>query len=111
MEATVFLNFSYAKRAIQPELEEINRKKWDEELFDECLQKAEGNKLKAKAMYQHRCSKEQSASSDELDQARKMAHASPTTHSISSGNHWGTSFGIRVSRIPFGLVVSSTIEI
>jgi len=50
---------------------EINRKKWDKELFDECLQKAEGNKLKAKAMYQHRCSKEQSASSDELDQREK----------------------------------------
>ena len=47
-----------------------------EQLFKECFKKAEGNKIRAQAIFNHISSKQEHSSQKDLDK-RKMANANP----------------------------------
>ena len=77
MEAIVFLKiFMHRPEHIQA-VKELEQNEIEQELFDLCLEHAEGDELKARTIYLHRRSAELKVSKEDLDEREKWPMLMP----------------------------------
>ena len=63
--------------AHQQEQNEEEENSFDQELYEQCLQKAEGNEMRAKVYYRHRLKADLEPEPEDLDQREKWPMLTP----------------------------------